>query len=140
MNLLRTFITLGIFLLIGIGCSGSSNFGDEAPEVVTEKQGDEEKIFIIDRDGKKWDVTHAVKKYGFVASKFQFGLGKDAIPPIRDPQFHLPGEPGYPGASQTFLVIGTRLNDDARAYPLFVLKSHEIVVEQFGDIHVSVAY
>ncbi len=97
-------------------------------------------IVIVDRTGKEWDITHAVKKYGMKADKFQFGLGPDAIQPILDPSFFSPGENGYPDNNATFLVIGTSINGDTRAYPIFVLKSREIIDEQFDSTYVAVAY
>ncbi|RMF61547.1 MAG: DUF3179 domain-containing protein [Calditrichaeota bacterium] len=130
---------LGLFLFLVVGCSSASEqeslFGSD-PNV----QEDGDKILIIDRTGKEWDITHAVNVYGMNPDDFQFGLGPDAIRPILNPQHTQPGDPGHPDGNQTFLVIGTTINGDTRAYPIFVLKSHEIVDEQFGDTHVAVAY
>lgn len=98
-----------------------------------------EKILIRDRTGKEWDITHAVNKYGFDPAGFQYGLGPDAIKPINNPQFFNPGDAGFPRPDD-FLVIGTTINGDSRAYPINILKSHEIVNEKFVSTHVSVAY
>ncbi|UCG51219.1 MAG: hypothetical protein JSW58_13635, partial [Candidatus Latescibacterota bacterium] len=90
-----------------VGCISSiteeqlGNVGD--PEV--KEKG--EKIFIVDHTGKKWDVTHAVEKYGFDPTQFEFGLGPNAIPPIIDPGMLSPGDPNYPDEGGTFVVIGT---------------------------------
>ena len=99
-----------------------------------------EQIFITDRTGKKWNVTHAVNKYGFKASEFQFGLGPNAIQPINDPNFVQRGENGFPTASNTMQIIGTTINGDSRAYPLNVLNSHEILNDVFGEAHVAVGF
>lgn len=103
-----------------------------------ETNGD--KITITDRTGKVWDVTDAVNKYGFSASQFQFGLGPNAIKPILNPQFIGPSDPGYPSAVETFLVVGTNINGDSRAYRIDHLNRHEVVDDKFGDVHVAVGW
>lgn len=97
-------------------------------------------IWITDRTGKKWDIGHAVARYGFVPEKFAHGLGPGAIPPILEPLLLAPGEPGYPDRNQSFLVIGTVLEEDARAYPLQIMSQHEIVDEEIQGEYVAVAY
>lgn len=97
-------------------------------------------VFIVDRTGKKWDVTHAVNKYGFVAENFQFGLGPKAIQPIQNPTFVLPGQDGYPSDDNTMIVIGTEIGGDSRAYAISQLNRHEIANDKFGDVHVSVGW
>ncbi|RME00405.1 MAG: DUF3179 domain-containing protein [Calditrichaeota bacterium] len=99
-----------------------------------------QKIYIVDQTGKRWDVTHAVEKYGFKAEAFQYGLGPDAIPPLLHPEMLSPGEPGYPGAHDSFLVLGARIEEEARAYPIDVMSRHEIVDEVFDATYVAVAY
>lgn len=97
-------------------------------------------VFITDRTGKAWDITHAVEVYGMEPRGFQFGLGPFAIRPLNNPEFYLPGDPQYPNPAFDFLIIGTRISGDARAYPIDALSYYEIVNEQFGPTHVSVAY
>ena len=103
-------------------------------------QRDTTQIFIVDQTGKKWEIGHAVRQYGFEPDRFEFGLGPNAIPPILEPQMIEPGEPGYPDRNSSFLILGTRLEEDARAYPLAVMAIHEIVDEDFDDLYVAVAY
>ncbi|RMG67513.1 MAG: DUF3179 domain-containing protein [Calditrichaeota bacterium] len=133
---LKVFGLFGLAAFLACSSSTSSSAAEEPAPVVQQ----EEKIFIIDRTGKQWDVTHAVKKYGMKADEFQFGLGPNAIPPINNPIFAAPGDPNYPSLNQTFLVIGTILNDEPRAYPLFTLTSHEVVNDRFGDRFVAIGY
>jgi hypothetical protein len=134
MNKFIAFTSLIIILLI----SGCDIF--ESPNDTAQVIRRDNKIFIQDRTGKQWDVTHAVDNYGFDAGSFQFGLGPFAITPIRNPKMIGPGEQGYPDANADFLVLGTTLEGDTRAYPLNVLSGHEVADEKFGDIHVAVAY
>lgn len=100
----------------------------------------EEKIFITDRTGKKWDVTHAVLNYGFKISNFQYGLGPNAITPINNPDMISPGEPGYPGNNSTEPVIGLSIEGDDRAYPIRTLSRHEVVNDRVGGKDVAVVY
>jgi hypothetical protein len=122
-------------LVIFLGCEITNSSSEEAEVVL---QGDT--IFIKDRTGKEWNVTHAVREYGFVAAQFQYGLGPYAIKPILDPQMLNPGDPGYPAPRNDQVVIGTTMSKIPRAYPLSVLGRHEIVDETFGEQHVAVAY
>lgn len=99
-----------------------------------------EKIFIKDRTGKSWDVTHAVNDYGFKAAEFQYGLGPMAIRPIMNPQFVQDGESGFPGANNTSLIMGTEINGDSRAYHVGLMSRYEVANDTFGDSHVAVSY
>ena len=132
-------LACSIFLYLLSSCSEEiiTNALDKLPEDRIETG---ESVFIIDRTGQRWDITHAADKYGFRAKNFQFGLGKNAIPSINYPDMYLPGEPGYPLANDDFTIIAARIRSDARAYPLFVMKSHEIVNESFAGQLVAVAY
>ena len=122
-------------LAVVSGCSSTAP-EEQRAEVVTQNG----KIFIVDRTGKHWDVTHAVEEYGFVANQFQFGLGPNAIRPILNPEMVSPGESGYPGAGETFLIIGTTIGGESRAYRISHLNFHEVVDESFGDVHVAVGW
>jgi hypothetical protein len=134
----KGFITIIIFalLLTSIGCELINSEDDDEAKVVR-RDG---KIFIEDRTGKSWDVTHAVNNYGFIPEQFQFGLGPFAIRPILNPKMLERGEFGYPGVDDERLIIGTTINGDTRAYPLNVLNNHEVVDEQFDSTYVAVAY
>ncbi len=98
------------------------------------------KVILTDATGKKWDITHAVEKYGWKPGAFRYGLGVNAITPISEPGFLSPGDAGYPAASATFSVIGLELNGESRAYPLNILNGHEVVNDQFGRQYVAVTY
>lgn len=98
------------------------------------------RITIRDRTGKVWDITHAVQKYNMTADGFQFGLGPNAIQPINNPRFFAPGDAGYPDPNSTFLIIGIRLNGDARAYPISVMDVHEVANDVIGGLPVAVGY
>jgi len=100
---------------------------------------EEDRIFIVG-SYKKWDITHAVKVYGFDPLMFDGGGGPSAITPINDPKMLEPGDTGYPDASKDMLIIGFNYRSEARAYPLKVLASHEIINDLFDSTAVAVAY
>ncbi|MEE9278216.1 MAG: DUF3179 domain-containing protein [Dehalococcoidia bacterium] len=64
-------------------------------------------------------------------------LPKDAIRSIDDPNFVAASEASL---SPVTPVIGVRIGDDARAYPLAVLSSHEIVNDFVGGRAIAVTY
>lgn len=105
-----------------------------------EKSEDDTRVFIVDNTGKKWDVTHAQEKYGMDPEKFQFGLGPFAIKPILNPRMLAPGDKDYPDDSEEFLMIGIKLNGEARSYGISVLSYSEIADDRFGDTYVAAAY
>lgn len=121
--------------ILWISCDNPLNNGDGTK--VERKNG---RVVIIDRTGKRWDVTHAEQKYGLKGENFQFGLGPFAIQPIMNPNFLNPGDPRFPSPQSDFLVIGATLNGDIRAYPIEVLNFHEIANDRFGNAQVSIAY
>jgi hypothetical protein len=126
-----------IFILLTFVIFSCDTF---APEEDTEVVREDEKIYIVDRTNKKWDVTHAVEVYNFKAESFDHGLGPRAITPINNPEMISPGESGYPGSNETTQIIGTTLYNSTRAYPLNVLSRHEIVNEEFAGQPVAVGY
>lgn len=130
------YMTFAILLaLTFIACD--SGFNNKDSTSIERKNG---KTVLIDQTGKRWDITHAVQKYQMNPDNFEFGLGPQAIQPILNPKFLNPGDPGYPESNEDFLVIGTTLSNDTRAYPISVLTQHEIIDEEFGNTQVAVAY
>ncbi len=97
-------------------------------------------IFITDNDGVDWDITHAVFEYGMEARNWRFGLGGFAFSPINNPQIVKPGEPGFPDASESFEVIGTVINGQARAYAVSDVAGHEVVNDTIGGVHLAATY
>ena len=131
-----------LFLLLLFSCQETStkpiiNFADV---VFEPDSSDTNKIFIRDYTLKDWDVTHAVKKYGFVPERFQYGLGPFAIRPILEPNFLSPEDPDFGSVDGDAIVIGVVLNGIVRAYPLSILSRHEIVDEQLASTYVAVGY
>ena len=66
------------------------------------------------------------------------GPPKDGIPSIDDPAFVGVSDSGF--MSDSDVVVGVRVNGEAKAYPLFILVWHEIVNDNIGDLPISVTY
>jgi hypothetical protein len=140
MRVIFLFIFLPVICsTLTLNCNNSSPTNPQTtPPAETVEEDD--RIFIVDRTGKKWDVTFAKEKYGMEPSNFQYGLGPNAIKPVLNPVMLSPGDEGYPDPSETFLVVGVQFNGHTRAYPLKYIISHEIVDERFDQDFVAVGY
>ncbi len=125
---------LGVYVLM-VACNSDS--GSEP--TVNDDQGslheggEPQTIMIGDQTGKQWDITHAVNHYGMEARKFTFGLGPYYFKPVMEPEFLVPGDSGYPAASDTFQVIATIIDGEARAYPTSTIFLYEVVDDQFPE-------
>jgi hypothetical protein len=140
-KMISKFISLFFISLIFIfSCSEDSTGPEIDIFALGDTTGEDDKIYITDLTGKRWDVTHAVNHYGFNRTQFRHGLGPFSIKPILDPEIIGPNDPSYPSSNEGFLVIGTTIAGESRAYPLLVLSRHEIVDEIFDSTHVAVAF
>ena len=100
-------------------------------------------IYLVDRYGDRFDITHAVRHYNMRKEWFEFGIGKNTIRPINHPHMIGPGESGYPSTSRWRSgprVIGVSIDGDTRSYHVDVLVSHEVCNETIGNTQVAVAY
>jgi hypothetical protein len=134
-------ILLPIILAVALSWAGCfSHTSEETIGVVGEPEviQDGERIVIVDLTGKEWDVTDAVKTYGFDLNLFDHGLGP--IPAIVEPEMLSPGDAGYPDDGADVIVIGATIGGESRAYPIHVLDNHEVADDTFGDTHVAVAW
>ena len=66
------------------------------------------------------------------------GPPKDGIPAILDPKFVPPGEADFLDASDD--VIGIRIGDETRAYPIKILNWHEVVNDTIDDVPIVVTF
>jgi len=124
----------------GCGYGDDVAYNPSAPAYDAQRDiGRSTDVTIEDRTGKIWDVAHA-QEYDMVASGFEFGLGPFAIKPLMNPPMLSPGDFNYPDRHDNFRIMGVSLNGFTRAYPLGILRGHEVANEQFGEAHVAVAY
>ena len=100
-------------------------------------------VIITDRNGDRFDITHAVRHYRLRRERFQFGIGRHKIQPLDHPRMLGPADEGYPrarGWSSGPEVIGAALDGEVRGYPVRELRRHEIVNETIGAVEAAVAY
>ena len=103
-----------------------------------------ERIHITDRHGERFDITHAVERYGMDRWGFEFGIGKNTIRPLNQPRMLSEVDPGYPSSGSVWNrgpdVIGAVIEGEARSYPVDRLVRHEVVNESIGETEAAVAY
>ena len=96
---------------------------------------DDERIWLVDRTGERWDITQAVA-LGFDPHGFQFGIGRNAIRPLDDTSL----QSGARDLHDATRVIGVRNGPDAHAYVVRKLTRHEIANTNLGDTPIAAAY
>jgi len=111
------------------------NTSVESSDMISQEQTitqiqDETKVKIQVTDGIKHIVPLDKIKSG--------GPPKDGIPSIDNPNFVSTAEANF--VSDDDLVLGLKINEETKAYPLFILVWHEIVNDVVGDVPVAVTY
>lgn len=96
---------------------------------------EDERIYIVDRTGQRWDVTQAVS-LGFDPDGFDFGLGKNAFTPLDD-SLLTNNTADVPGSAR---VIGVADGSGAKAYTISRLMGHEISNSSIGKDPVAVSF
>jgi hypothetical protein len=115
------------------GCSFSSVDVEDIP-------GTGKPVYLTDENGGKWDISHAIRYYGFDLRGFSESLGPFVRPPIIDPEMISPNESGYPPEGATARVIATYIGDEGRAYPIAGIARNEVVVDRVAGTPITVAY
>ena len=140
MSILRNLL-LAFFAVLLLQCDRSTSPSDDITDINSQEieyPGDP--VFIRDRLGQEWDITHAFYKYDFKPENFQFGVGQFAIPPLTDPIFADAESPEFPNPSDPFLMLGYKVNGDIRAYAAFVMVNFEVANDWYGDTPLLVGY
>ena len=96
---------------------------------------EDEKTYIVDRQGERWDITQAVS-IGFQPERFEFGLGRNAFTPLNDSSMSTVTE----SVPSILRVLGVSEGDDARAYSISGLTRHEIANSKIGSKPIAVGY
>jgi hypothetical protein len=67
--------------------------------------------------------------------RFQYGIGKDVISSIDEPEFVVFDDARLAarGITRETQVLGVEIDGIARAYPVDVMTMHEVVNDEFGD-------
>ena len=84
-----------------------------------------------------WNKTDFSKMSVDSSEIISGGPRKDGIPSIDDPTFTAASKVDLPA---TVPVISFQMNGEAKAYPLGILMSHEIVNDKVGGVPVAVTY
>lgn len=94
---------------------------------------------IVERDGRTWlwageDDWFEVSNAPVDPTRFQFGIGRDTIPSIDEPEHVAPDDPRLEeaGVDGETAVLGVLQEGQARAYPVALLDRHEVVNDTFG--------
>ena len=137
MNRGNLFVTVvASFVLLFAACAMSTASPAQppspaaAPELIPESEL-REPVFIRDRTGRVWDVTHARDVYDMNPHYFNYGLGVGAIPSVDSPTVLEETEPGYPSSNSQIKVFGIDHNGEQRAYSVSALTRHEV----FNDVY-----
>jgi len=87
----------------------------------------------------EWPSTDFSKSNVPLDEIFSGGVPKDGIPPIDNPRFAAIAEVDhlYKGTEPMISLV---INGEAKAYPLGILMTHEIVNDTLGDKPISVTY
>jgi hypothetical protein len=97
----------------------------------------EDKTFIVDQKGERWEITQAVS-LGFRPQGFQFGIGRDAIRPLDGENLKTDGD-NLPEATRV-IGVAEEGGRNAHAYSIGRLTRHEIANTQLGDAPIAAAY
>ncbi len=83
-------------------------------------------------------ITNGVKHLVPLEKIRSGGPPKDAIPSIDNPKFIAASEATF--VSDDEIIVGLKINEETKAYPLSILVWHEIVNDYVDDTPVSVTY
>jgi len=110
--------------------------GQGAGEIIV--IGDE--TFISDKQGERWNISHAVQKYRMDPSKFFYGIGRNAIPSEDSPTVLKEDQLGYPASNSRTGVFGVTVGNAPRAYNVGAMSRHEIFNDEIDGEPYIVAY
>ena len=137
-------------LLLGLPClllaltAIAPAFAENTDEAGAETVPNRHDRPIVERDGRRllWageDDEGNVQWFDMTDSKidphrFQFGIGKDTIPSIDNPEFVASDDPRLAarGVTRETQVLGSEIDGIARAYRGSVMSMHEVVNDDFG--------
>lgn len=101
---------------------------------------------VTERDGRLWlyggnesaqdfDIT----KFRLDPAKLNYGLGREYFHALVSPEFGRPGDPGVALDDRT-RVLGVVIDGEAKAYPIHLLRRHEVVNDTVGGRPIFAAY
>jgi hypothetical protein len=118
-------------ILLAFFMSFAVTYGTAFSSVIEE----EKKTYIMDRTGERWDVTQA-GSIGFSPERFQYGIGRNTIPPLDNSHFSV----GPYRVPEGLRVIGVTEGPAVQAYSVPNLTRHEIANTEIGGKKIAVGY
>ncbi len=88
-------------------------------------------------EGERPSGEITLRGQDFSLRDFRQLLRRDAIKPVYEPTFVPAEESGFSGEE---LVLGVAINGDSRAYPIGVLVSREMVIDEVGGVPILVTW
>lgn len=97
------------------------------------------KTLLVDMHQEEIDITSAVAN-GFDPDNFDFGIGKDTIPAIMQPEFERAGQERFDNFPDNEGVLAIEIDGTAKAYPLGLLTVHEVVNDSIAGQPFAACY
>ena len=148
----RAALTAGLVALAGLACGGNAGGGEALRTPAAAPSSAEERSSAMDAHTAEVREAAELPRYLTRGWETDFsrhsvpyeeirpgGPGRDGIRPIDHPDFAKVSEaPEYMRDDEP--VISLEVNGDARAYPLAILISREVVNDEVGGVPVAVTY
>jgi hypothetical protein len=95
----------------------------------------DDKSSLVDLTGERWKIDQAIS-LGFSPAKFGYGVGRDYFPPLDDSYLRDEATRAFPHTR----IIGLARGNEARAYTVSRLTSHEVSNSVIGSEPIAVGY
>jgi len=144
MQKLWSAVALGVVLAGYPATASADDQGAEKTATEAETIPNRHERPIVEQDGRRmlwaleddqgntewFDMTDSA----IDPQRFQFGIGRDVIASIDDPEFISPDDPRLAerGITAETMVLGVEIEGIPRAYPVSLMDMHEVVNDEFG--------
>lgn len=99
-----------------------------------------------ERDGRLWlyggrdsGQDFDISEFRLDTRKLNFGIGREWFHALVEPRFSRPGDPGVTVSDRT-RILAVVIDGEAKAYPIRLLRRHEVVNDTVGGRPVFAAY
>ncbi len=101
---------------------------------------------VEERDGRRWlfgghepGQAFDITEFRLDPKQLNFGLGREAFHALVAPEFGRPGDPDV-SINDSTRVLAVVINGEAKAYPIHLLRGHEVVNDTVGGRPIFAAY
>lgn len=101
---------------------------------------------VKERDGRRWlfggnepGQAFDITEFRLDPKQLNFGLGREAFHALISPEFGRPGDREV-GINDRTRVLGVVINGEAKAFPIHLLRGHEVVNDTVGGRPIFAAY